>query len=201
MKKQNIQQNPKNTKEQQLFLKTNNGNIRSNGKQITARAEEGYCNEATQSGPLTHSQSHQAQKAAEHTAVKQRGAWTREEIREVVRCYMYCRQHFTENYKKMYEIWGKRNPESRMYMDAKKLMNQKNYIMKHNKITEMEIEEINKELQANQRSHLEEREEEELEHPGTIRDREQKTNAAFTTEEEMEIHQQRDQTHKLKEKI
>ena len=64
-------------------------------------------------------------------------------------------------------------------MDAKKLMNQKNYIMKHNMTTEMEIEEIKKELQANQRSHLEEREEEELEHPGTVRDREQKSNTAF----------------------
>jgi hypothetical protein len=53
---------------------------------------------------------------------------------------MYCRQHSTENYKKMYEIWRRRNPECRIYMDAKKLMNQKNYIMKHNKITEMEIE-------------------------------------------------------------
>ena len=38
---------PKNTKEKQLLLKTRNGNIRSNGKQITPRAEEGYCNEAT----------------------------------------------------------------------------------------------------------------------------------------------------------
>ena len=85
-------------------------------------------------------------------------------------------------------------------MDGKKLMNQKNYIMKHNKIMEMEIEEIKKELQTNQ-NHLEEREEEELEHPGTIKDREQKPNAAFTTEEEKEIHQQRDQTYKLKEKI
>jgi len=64
-------------------------------------------------------------------------------------------------------------------MDAKKL------IMKHNKITEMEIEEIKKELQANQRSHVEERKEEELEHPGTI---EQKLDTAFTTEEETEIH-------------
>ena len=27
--------------------------------------------------------------------VKQRRAWTREEIREVVWCYMYCRRHFT----------------------------------------------------------------------------------------------------------
>ena len=131
-------------------------------------------------------------------------AWSREEIREVVWCYMYFRQHFTENYKKMYEIWRKRKPESRMYMDTKKLMNQKNYIMKHNKITEMETEEIKKDLQANQRSHIEEREEEEeeeLDHPGTVRDREQKPNTAFTTEEEMEIHQQRDQTYKLKEKI
>ena len=66
----------------------------------------------------------------------------------------------------------KNNPESGMYKDAKKLLNQENYMMKHNKITEMEIEEIKKELQANQRSRLEEREEEELEHPGTIRDRE-----------------------------
>ena len=49
-------------------------------------------------------------------------------------------KHFTEIYKKMYEIWTQSNPESRMYMEAKKLMNQKNYIMKHNKITEMEIE-------------------------------------------------------------
>ena len=100
----------------------------------------------------------------------------------------------------MYEIWRQRNPESRLYMDTKKLMNQKNYIMKHNKITEMETEEIKKELQANQRSHLEERVEEELEQPGTIRDREQKPNTAFTTEEETEIHQQRDQTYILKEK-
>jgi len=112
---------------------------------------------------------------------------------------MYGRQHFTENYKKMYEIWRQRNPESSM--DAKKLMNQKNYITKHNKITEMEIEEIKKELQANQRSHLEEREEEKLEHPRTIRDREQKPKTAFTTEEGTEIHQQRDQTYKLKERI
>jgi len=101
MKKQNNQQNPKSTKEQQLFLKTRNGNIRSNGKQTTPKAEEGYCNEAIQSSPLTHSQSHQAQNTVEHTGVKQRRAWTKEEIREVIPCYMYCRQHFTENYKKM----------------------------------------------------------------------------------------------------
>jgi len=89
-------------------LKTRNRYIRSTEKQSTPRAEEGYCNEATQSGPLTHNQSHQAQNTAEHTEVKQRKAWTKEEIREVIWCYMYCRQHFTENYKKLYEIWRQR---------------------------------------------------------------------------------------------
>ena len=53
-------------------MKARNGNIRSNGKHITPRAEEGYCNEATQSRPLTHSQSHQAHNAAEHTEIKKK---------------------------------------------------------------------------------------------------------------------------------
>jgi hypothetical protein len=163
MEKQNKHQNQQNAIEQRLFLKTGNGNI-STGKQSTHKAEEGYCNEATQSGPLTHSQSHQAQHTAEHEELKHRQAWTKEEIREVIWCYMYCRQHFTGNYKEMYEIWRRRNPECRIYMDAKKLMNQKNYItrMKHNKITEMEIEEIKRELQASQRSHQEKKEKESL---------------------------------------
>jgi hypothetical protein len=41
-----------------------------------------------------------------------------------------------------------------MSTDAKKLLNQKNYILKNKNITEMEIEEIRKELQEDQRSHL-----------------------------------------------
>jgi len=59
---------------------------------------------------------------------------------------MYCRQHSTENYKKMYEIWRQHNAECRMYMDAKKLLNQKNYIMIHKKITDIDVEEIKREL-------------------------------------------------------
>jgi len=114
MKKQSNQQNPENTNELQLFLETRNGNIRSSGKLSTPKAEEGYCNEATQSEPLTHSQSHQAQNTVEHTEVKHRKAWTKEEIREMIWCYMYCRQHFTGKYKKVYEIWRQLNPECRM---------------------------------------------------------------------------------------
>ena len=50
---------------------------------------------------------------------------------------------------------GHCNPECRMYMDAKKLMNQRNYIMKHKKIMDLEVKEIRRELQESQRSHLE----------------------------------------------
>jgi hypothetical protein len=50
-------------------MNSKHGNIRHCGKQSTPKAEEDYCNEATQSGPLTHSQSHQAQNIAESTEV------------------------------------------------------------------------------------------------------------------------------------
>jgi hypothetical protein len=88
-----------------------------------------------------------------------------------------------------------------MYMDAKKLMNQKNYIMKHNKITEMEIEEIRREMKTSQRSHPAEREEEILVHTDTIKDDENKLNTVTTTREEMETQQHRKQITKLREKI
>ena len=170
MKKQNNQQNQKSTKEQQLFLKTRNGNIRSNGKQSTPKAEGGYCNEATQSGPFTQQSKPPRPEYSGTYGVKQRRTWTKEVIREVIWCYTYCRQYFTENYKKMYEIWRQRKPECRMYIDTKKLMNQENYIMKHKKVTEMEVEEIKRELQESHRSHPKERKEEKQEHLGTIRD-------------------------------
>jgi hypothetical protein len=41
-------------------------------------------NNNNKSGPLTHSQSHQAQNTAEHTVVKQRKACTKEEISDMV---------------------------------------------------------------------------------------------------------------------
>jgi hypothetical protein len=88
-----------------------------------------------------------------------------------------------------------------MYVDAKKLMNHKNYIMKHKKITEMETEEIKREIQASQRSQLAEGKEGKLIHIGTIKDDEHKPNAVSTTEEETESQQHRDQINKLREKI
>jgi hypothetical protein len=65
----------------------------------------------------------------------------------------------------------------------------------------MEIEEIKRELQERQRSHPEEREEEKLEQPCTIKNGEQKLSLEFTTEEESEIQQHKDQINKLRKKI
>jgi hypothetical protein len=64
---------------------------------------------------------------------------------------------------------------------------------------EMKIKEIERELQQRQGGSPR-REEEKQEHLGTKRNDEQNPNAAFTKEEEMEIHQQRVQIYKLKEK-
>ena len=86
-------------------------------------------------------------------------------------------------------------------MDAKKLMNQKNYIMKHNKITEKKIEEIKREIQTSQRSLPAEREEETLVRMDTIKDDEHKLNTVTTTGEEMETQQHREQITKLKVRI
>jgi len=90
-----------------------------------------------------------------------------------------------------------------MYVDAEKLMNQKNYIMKHNKITEMEIEDIKREMQTSQRCHPAEREEETLVHvhTDTIKDVEHKLNAVTSTGEETETQQHKDQITTLREKF
>ena len=138
---------------------------------------------------------------AEHTEVKQRKAWPKEEIREVIWCYIYWKQHFTESYKSLCEVLRQRNPTCRMYMDEKKLMNQKNCVMKHNKITEMEIKKINREVQTIQRAQPAERVEETLVHTGTLKDDERKPNAETTTGEETETQQHREQVTKLREKI
>jgi hypothetical protein len=86
-------------------------------------------------------------------------------------------------------------------MDAKKLLYQKNYILKHNKITELEIEEIKRELQASQTSHQEEKGKGELEHPSTMGDGEEQPSAVSTTEDETEIDQHREQICKLRRKF
>jgi hypothetical protein len=67
-----------------------------------------------------------------------------------------------------------------------RLINQKNYIMKSKKITEVETEEIKKKLQDDQISHVNKSEGEQLKESCTMNAGVQKQNLAPTTEEEME---------------
>jgi hypothetical protein len=53
-------------------------------------------------------------------------------MNEVVWCFLYVKETSIENCK--YELWRKRNPNLRTRMDAKLLVNQKNYILKNKKI-------------------------------------------------------------------
>ena len=73
--------------------------------------------------------------------------------------------------------------------------------MKHKKITDNIRGDKERTARESGKSHRREREEEKQEHLGTTKDDEQKPNAAFTMEEVVKIHQQREQIYKLKEKI
>jgi L-2-hydroxyglutarate oxidase LhgO len=81
-----------------------------------------------------------------NTEVKQRMPSTREEIRKATWCYMHCIKNCTVYYKKLCEVRLQRNPDLRINTDAKKLINHKNYTMQNKKITQLETEEIKKEL-------------------------------------------------------
>jgi len=64
-------------------------------------------------------------------------------MKEVLWCYMYIKEKtLGENYKEAYKLWRERNPMMRMNIDAKALLNQKNYILKAKRITAVEIDQI-----------------------------------------------------------
>jgi len=45
-----------------------------------------------------------------------------------------------ENYKEVYKLWRERNPVARINVDAKALLNQKNYILKTQRFMAVEID-------------------------------------------------------------
>jgi hypothetical protein len=92
MKKQSKNPNQKNAIKQQLFLKIRNGNIRSTGKPSTPKAEEGYCNKATQSRPLTHSQSptySRTQRGKTQTGLDKRGGTRSDMVLHALQTALY----------------------------------------------------------------------------------------------------------------
>jgi len=68
---------------------------------------------------------------------------SREEMKEVVWCFTYIKEMtLGVNYKEVYKLWGERNQVARINVDAKALLNQKNYIIKAQRLTAVEIDEI-----------------------------------------------------------
>ena len=64
-------------------------------------------------------------------------------MKEVVWCFTYIKEMtLRENYKEVYKLWRERNPVARINLEAKALLNQKNYILKAQRLTAVEIDEI-----------------------------------------------------------
>jgi len=104
--------------------------------------ENGNHTEETQHGP---SQSPPNIRVGQENGKKlnKRIRWSREEMKEVLWCFTYIKEKtLRENYKEAYKLWRERNPVMRMNMDAKALLNQKNYILKVKRIMAIEIDEI-----------------------------------------------------------
>jgi len=64
-------------------------------------------------------------------------------MKEVVWCFTYIKEMtLRENYKEVYKLWRERNPGARINLDAKALLKQKNFILKAQRLTAVEIDEI-----------------------------------------------------------
>ena len=104
--------------------------------------ENGNHTEETQHGP---SQSPPNIRVEQENGKKlnKRIRWSQEEMKEVLWCFTYIKEKtLGENYKEAYKLWREGNTMTRMNIDAKELLNQKNYILKRKRITAVEIDEI-----------------------------------------------------------
>jgi hypothetical protein len=61
----------------------------------------------------------------------------------VLWCFTYIKEKtLGENYKEVYKLWRERNPMTRINIDTKALLNQKNCILKPKRITAVEIDDL-----------------------------------------------------------
>jgi hypothetical protein len=129
-----------------MIMKTKNYKYIEDGSRQESSHEQttenGNHTEETQHGP-SPAPSNIGATAKQGSTCNKRIRWSREEMKEVVWCFLYVKETTsTENYKAVYELCRKRNPNLRTNMDAKLLLNQKNYILRNKKVTDTEIDEI-----------------------------------------------------------
>ena len=69
--------------------------------------------------------------------------WSQKEMKEVLWCFTYIKEKaLGEKYKEACKLWRDRNPMTRLNIEAKALLNQKNYILRTKRITAVEIDGI-----------------------------------------------------------
>lgn len=106
------------------------------------QGENGNHTEETQRGPSPKQPNVGETNNKDKTNIRTR--WNKEEMKEVVWCFLAS----TGNYKEAYELWRSRNLQLRPTINAKLLLNQKNYILKNKKLTDIEIDEIRESINA-----------------------------------------------------
>ena len=83
---------------------------------------------------------------------KMRQKWTREEYKEVIEAYyratIYPSQASATD--EMYKVWREKHPTTRMNLDKNKLSNVRRDIIKNNRLTPLELEEIKSTIRQNQ---------------------------------------------------
>jgi len=114
---------------------------RKEQKSSDSNKEKGNRIEETQHGPA-QSPSNIGVVQENRKKLNKRIRWSREEMKEVLWCFKYIKENtLRENYKKVYKLWRERNPVTKMNIEAKALLYQKNYILKAQRITTVEIDE------------------------------------------------------------
>jgi len=104
--------------------------------------ENGNYTEETQHGP-SRSPPNIGVGQENRKKLNKRIQWNQEKMKEVLWCFMHIKEKtLREKHKEAYKLWRERNPMMRMNIDAKALLNQKNYILKAKRIMAGEIDEI-----------------------------------------------------------
>jgi len=115
---------------------------RKEQKSSDSTEENANRSEETQHGSF-QSPSHIGNEQENGKKLNKRIRWSREEMKEEVLYFTYIKEMtLREHYEEVYKLWRERNTVARINLDAKALLNQKNYISKAQRLTAVEIDEV-----------------------------------------------------------
>jgi len=119
--------------------------------QLGRRKEQRSSDSNEENGNRTEETQHRPSQSPPNTGVGQENGkklnkrirWSRREMKEMLWCFKYIKEKpLRGKYKEVYKLWRERNPITRMNIGSTALLNQKNYILKAQRITTVEIDDI-----------------------------------------------------------